>query len=111
MEVRKITGIELNSRTRRSSSIPSMPRHLDVEHAEVGRIVADRLERGRRIRIDAGDEAFLLKRDRHRSQDVAVVVDQRDHLAHPLLSLPQPLDATALSQRASRDTRQRAGAF
>ena len=80
-----MTGIELNSRTRRSSSIPSMPRHLDVEHAEVGRIVGERLQRRRPVRIDARDEAFLLEGDRDRGQDVAVVIDQRDHLAHPRL--------------------------
>ena len=57
-------------------------RHLDVEHAKVGRIVGERLQRRRAVRIDAGDEAFGLERDRHRGQDVAVVVDQRDHVAH-----------------------------
>ena len=34
------------------------------------------------VGIDAGHEAFGLERDRHRGQDVAVVVDQRDHMAH-----------------------------
>ena len=57
---------------------PVHPRHLDVEHGKVGRVVDQRLQRRLAVRIEAGDEAFGLERDRHRGQDVAVVVDQRD---------------------------------
>ena len=74
--------VALFSRSRRSSSIPSMLRHLDVEHGEVGRIVDQRLQRRLAVRIDARDEALGLERDRHRGQDVAVVVDQRDRCRH-----------------------------
>ena len=64
---------------------PVEVRHLDVEHAKVRRIVAERLQRRDRVRIDAGDEALLLESDRDRSQDVPVIIDQRDHLAHSAL--------------------------
>src|SRR3712207_8515657 len=50
--------------------------------SEVGRVVRESLQRGCRVGVDARDEALRLKRDRHRRQDVAVVVDQRDHMAH-----------------------------
>src|SRR4029079_14747899 len=53
--------------------------HLDVEHAEIRRVVGEGLERSRTVRIDARDEPFLLKRDRHRREDVAVVVNERDY--------------------------------
>ena len=57
---------------------PVHARHLDVEHGEVGRILGQRLQRRLAVRIEAGDEAFGLQRDRQRGQDVAVVVDKRD---------------------------------
>jgi len=76
------------------------PRHLDVEHAEVRSIVGKGLERRCAVRIDAGDEPFLLKSDRHRSQDIAVVIDERDHLAHARLTIcPPTLDLQKLYSR------------
>ena len=65
---------------------PIHPRHLDVEHREVGRIFVERLQRCFAVRIDAGGESFGLERDRNRGEDVAVVVDQRDRT--PIASLP-----------------------
>ena len=109
LEVRKITGTELNSRTRRSSSIPSSPGILMSNTPRSGglSLIAFRAIYG--IGIDASDEAFLLKRDRHRRQDVPVVVDEGDHLAHCLrLHRGRPMvDALGLSQRAGLNTRQR----
>jgi len=56
--------------------------HLDVEHREIGRILHQRLQRAFSVRIDSRQKAFGLERDRHRSEDVAVVVDQRDCCGH-----------------------------
>ena len=61
---------------------PVHPRHLDVEHADVGGIVGERLQRGIAIGVDAGREPLGLEGDRHRRQDVAVVVHQRDRGGH-----------------------------
>ena len=82
-----MTGIELDLAHAPEQLHPVHARHLDVEHAQVGRIVGERLQRRRAVRIDARDEPFRLERDRHRRKDVAVVVDQRDHLAHSPLVL------------------------
>jgi hypothetical protein len=57
---------------------PVHARHLDIEDREVGRVLAQRLQRGLAVRIDARRIAFGLQRNRQRGQDVAVVVDQRD---------------------------------
>ena len=90
-----MTGKSLFSRSRRSSSMPSILRHLDVEHGEVGRVLGQRLQRRLAVRIEAGDEAFRLQRDRQRGQDVAVVVDQRDGDRHWCDALPLPGRALA----------------
>jgi hypothetical protein len=63
-----MTGIELVSRTRRSSSIPSIWGILMSKTPRSG--------------VDAGQETLGLERDRHRGQDVAIVIDERDHMAH-----------------------------
>ena len=57
-------------------------RHLDVEHAKVGRIFGQRLQRSFRVGIDARDEPFGLQRDRHRRQDILVIIHQRDGCGH-----------------------------
>ena len=66
-------------------------RHLDVEDGEVRRIVGKGLQRRRAVRIDARDEALRLERDRDGREDVAVVVDERDHLAHSHSWLAAPV--------------------
>ena len=68
---------------------PVHPRHLDVEHGEVGRVLDERLQRRLAVRIEAGDEALGLERHRQRGQDVAVVVDQRDVIDIPAAAFSQ----------------------
>jgi len=70
-------------------------RHLDVEHREIRRILADRLQGDGRIGVDARHEPLGLKGDRDRREDVAVVIDQRDYLAHPPLLCPSRLTTRA----------------
>ena len=57
-------------------------RHFDIEYGKVRLVVGNRLQRGLSVGIDAGDEAFRLQGDRHAGQDVAIVIDERDHMAH-----------------------------
>src|SRR5918996_1481068 len=70
-----------NSVTVRVTSFPS---HNTLCRAE-SMTRRPRSSSGGAVRIDAGDEPFLLQRDGHRSEDVPVIVDQRDLLAHPPL--------------------------
>src|SRR5918994_1957334 len=63
-------------------------RHLDIEDAEIGLLVGESLQRRRRVGVDPGDETFRLKCDRDGSQDIAVVVDQRDLLIHAVIGGP-----------------------
>ena len=53
-------------------------RHLDIEDAEIGRILGQRLERGRAVAVGPDLVAFGLERHAERGQDVALVVDERD---------------------------------
>jgi hypothetical protein len=73
-------------------------RHLDVEHGKIGGVVGHRLQGDRRVRVDARHESFGLEADRDRRKDVAVVIDQRDYLAHPPL-VTAPAARFGLSQR------------
>src|SRR3712207_6915507 len=51
-------------------------RHLDIEHGEVGRIVGERLQRRRAVRIDA---------DRERSEEHTSELQSRQYLVCRLL--------------------------
>jgi hypothetical protein len=53
-------------------------RHLDVEDGEVRRPRGQPLQRGGAVGVGFDAIAFRFQRDRHRGQDVAVVVDKRD---------------------------------
>ena len=84
LEVRKITGMSVFWRSRRSSLHAVHARHLDVEDGEVRRRGLEAVERGGAVGIGHDPVAFGLERDRDRGQDVAVVVDERDGRHEPL---------------------------
>jgi len=54
-------------------------RHFDVEHRKVRRVLGKCTQRGFAIGIDPRLEPFRLQRDRDRGEDIAIVIDQRDH--------------------------------
>jgi len=102
MAIRKVCGIETEYGIAFRGSpdgnpvvASSMLVNAYVEHRKVGRIFANRLQRDRRVGVDAGDEPLGLKRDGHGRQNVPVVVDQCDHLAHSPALLPLPIEAAA----------------
>ena len=59
---------------------PVHPRHLDVEHGQIGRIFEQRLQSRFAIGIQPRRETFGLQRDGHGGEDVAVIIDQRNDL-------------------------------
>src|SRR5476651_2198833 len=61
-------------------------RHLDVEDAEVGRSLVETFERRGAVIVGLHLEALGFKQHRHGREDVAVVVDQSDVLAHGVAS-------------------------
>ena len=72
--------------------------HLDVEDRQIDRLGRQAAQGLVAVGICADFEAFGFERDRHRRQNVAVVVNQRDRLrqrASPLcmLEVMHPLDA------------------
>ena len=75
---------------------PVHPRHLDVEDGEIRGIFDERLQRDLAVGIETRDESLRLERDRHRCQDIAVVVDQRDRNRHCLRHLVHKLPAAIL---------------
>ena len=81
-EVRKITGNCWLLRMRFEQLHAVHARHLDVEDAEVGRRLVEALERRGAVGIGLDLEALGFEQHRHGGEDVAVVVDQGDVLAH-----------------------------
>ena len=79
--------------------MPVHPRHLDVEHGEIGRILGQRLQRRLAIGVEPDGEALGLERDRDRGEDVAIVVDERDRCRHS--GSVRPFDGTAIASGAA----------
>ena len=69
------------------SSIPSIRRHLDVEDPEIRWRLVEPLERRSAVIVGLDLEPFGFEQHRHGGEDVAVVVDEGDVLAHSLLLL------------------------
>src|SRR3546814_2102458 len=61
---------------------PIHARHLYIENGQIRWIVDQRLQRCFPIRINARDEAFCLKRNGYRSQDILVVIYQGNCCSH-----------------------------
>jgi hypothetical protein len=58
------------------------PRHVDVEHDEIGPVALDRLERRLAVAGLAGLHPRLAEREGEQLADMGVVVDEEDLVAH-----------------------------
>ena len=61
-------------------------RHLDVEDAEIGRRLVEAFQSRCTVIVGLDLKPFGFEQHRHRREDVAVVVDEGDVLAHGLAS-------------------------
>ena len=78
LEVRKITGMSVFWRSRRSSLHAVHARHLDVEDREIRRRGLEAVQRRGAVGIGHDPVALGFERDRDRGQDIAVIVDESD---------------------------------
>ena len=58
--------------------VPAVRRHVDVEHADMGLELANRIDHATTTRQGAHDMAVLLEQDAQRQHDVGVVVGDHD---------------------------------
>jgi hypothetical protein len=93
-------------------------RHLDVEDGEVRRAGLEALQRRGAVRVGHDPVAFGFERDRNRSQDVAVVIDQGDgrhgrpsSMNRPRAKSPAPWVETRLGnwRNCGKDKKNRGG--
>src|SRR5580658_2649001 len=83
-----ILGCEENDRqialaAQMAEQFPAVhPWHLDIENGDIDRLGLDAAQRLGAVIVAMDDEPFGLERDRDGSQDVPVVVDERNRVGH-----------------------------